>query len=328
MNNWILKKAQQLCAEAVPFAVATVVRRERPTSGEPGDKAIITADGTFLGWVGGSCAQPTVLKEAQSAIADGEPRLVLITPNLDEQPREGVTLYSMSCYSGGTLEIYIEPYLPEPQLLVCGASPAAEALVKIAKTVGFQVVLIDPSATLENFPGADVVLARIEADKIPPRRERYGVVATMGNWDEEAIKSLLTLNPDYIGVVASPKRFRAMARNIHQDGVSQEQLDSIKCPAGLDMPVRTLQETALSIAAEIVSIRRSRIQQAASKAETTATAKKSTTAEDPVCHMTVDPSMASAPVQFEGTAYYFCSEHCKRNFEKDPRKYVSVETKA
>jgi xanthine dehydrogenase accessory factor len=149
----------------------------------------------------------------------------------------------------------------------------------------------------------------------------------MGNWDEEAIKSLLTLNPDYVGVVASPKRFRAMARNIHQDGVSQEQLDSIKCPAGLDMPVRTLQETALSIAAEIVSIRRSRKQQAANSG-TTAAVAKSTAAEDPVCHMTVDPAMASAPVQFEGTAYYFCSEHCKRNFEKDPRKYVSVEAKA
>ena len=330
MNNWILKKAQQLCAEGVPFAVATVVRRERPTSGEPGDKAIITADGTFVGWVGGSCAQPTVLKEAQSAIADGEPRLVLITPNLNEQPREGIILYSMSCYSGGTLEIYIEPYLPEPQLIVCGASPVAEALVKIAKTVGFQVVLIDPSATSETFSGADVVLAQVEMEKIPVSRERYGVVATMGHWDEEAIKNLLALNPDYIGVVASGKRFREMVRNIRQDGVSQEQLDSIKCPAGLDMPVRTLQETALSITSEIVSIRRSRLAQPSSTPAgvVTPAAEQPTTAEDPVCHMAVDPSKASAPIQFEGAHYYFCSEHCKRNFEKDPRRYISVEAQA
>ena|SRR5438552_1765123 len=332
MNNWILKKAQQLSAEGVPFAVATVVRRERPTSGEPGDKAIITANGTFVGWVGGSCAQPTVLKEAQSAIADGEPRLVLITPNLNEQPREGIVLHSMSCYSGGTLEIYIEPYLPEPQLIICGASPVAEALVKIGKTVGFQVVLIDPAATSETFSGADVVLAHIEIEKIPVSRERYGVVATMGHWDEEAIKNLLALKPDYIGVVASRKRFREMARNIREEGVSQEQLDSIKCPAGLDMPVRTLQETALSITSEIVSIRRNRLAQPAAASTpagvVTAAEEKPTTAEDPVCHMAVDPSKASAPIQFKGAQYYFCSEHCKRNFQKDPRKYISVEAKA
>ena len=147
MNNRILEKAGEFLSQNVPFALATVVRRERPTSGEPGDKAIITSDGEFLGWIGGSCAQPTVLQEAKKAIADGEPRLVVLTPNLDEEPREGVELYRMTCYSGGTMEIYIEPYLPAPQLLVCGASPAAEALVKIGAAVGFKVILIDPSAT-------------------------------------------------------------------------------------------------------------------------------------------------------------------------------------
>ena len=139
MNNRILEKANEFLSQSVPFALATVVRRERPTSGEPGDKAIITSDGEFLGWIGGSCAQPTVLQEAKKAIADGEPRLVVLTPNLDEEPREGVELYRMTCYSGGTMEIYIEPYLPAPQLLVCGASPAAEALVKIGAAVGFKV---------------------------------------------------------------------------------------------------------------------------------------------------------------------------------------------
>ena len=139
MNNRVLQKASELLAEALPFALATVVRRERPTSGVPGDKAIITLDGNFLGWVGGSCAQPTVLKEAQKALADGEPRLVVLTPNLSEEPREGIELYRMTCYSGGTMEIYIEPYLPEPQLLICGVSPAAEALVKIGEAVGFKV---------------------------------------------------------------------------------------------------------------------------------------------------------------------------------------------
>src|SRR5215813_13142281 len=162
MNNRILEKASTLLAQGVPFALATVVRRERPTSGEPGDKAIITSDGEFLGWIGGSCAQPTVLQEAKKAISDGEPRLVVLTPNLDVEVRDGVELYRMTCYSGGTMEIYIEPYLPEPQLLICGASPAAETLVTIGKAVGFQVFLIDPSATAENFPAAQVILPQIK----------------------------------------------------------------------------------------------------------------------------------------------------------------------
>src|SRR5437899_8135187 len=178
MNNRILEKAGELLAQNVPFALATVVRRERPTSGEPGDKAIITADGEFLGWIGGSCAQPTVLEEAKKTIADGEPRLVVLTPNLDEESREGIELYRMSCYSGGTMEIYIEPYLPSPQLRVCRASPAAEALIKIGAAVGFNVVLIDPSATKEKFSAADVILPQIEPEMLGAFRERYAVVVT------------------------------------------------------------------------------------------------------------------------------------------------------
>jgi len=322
MNNWIIGKAQEFLAQGVPFALATVVRRERPTSSEPGDKAIITADGNLTGWVGGSCAQPTVIKEAQRAMADGEPRLVVITPNLAEPAREGATLYPMSCYSGGTLEIHIEPFLPEPQLVICGASPAAAALVKIGKTVGFQVVLIDPSAAGQ-FAGADLVLARVEQEKLPPCRERYAVVATMGNWDEQAVVDLLGISPDYIGVVASKKRFRQMMQGVHPDGISQEKLDSIRCPAGLEMPVRTLQEIALSIVAEIVSIRRSRAPQPEPQPKMTARM-----VEDPVCHMIVDAGATRTMVEFEGVVYYFCGPHCKNTFEKDPRGYISVEAKA
>jgi xanthine dehydrogenase accessory factor len=324
MHNRILEKANEFLAQNVPFALATVVRRERPTSGEPGDKAIITSDGEFLGWIGGSCAQPTVLQEAKKAIADGEPRLVVLTPNLDEESREGVELYRMSCYSGGTMEIYIEPYLPAPQLLVCGASPAAEALVKIGAAVGFNVILIDPSATKEQFSAADVILPQIESDKLGAARERYAVVATNGNWDEEAIKALLPLSPDYLGLVASKKRFQQILKELKDDGAAQEKLDSIKCPAGIDMPARTFPEVALSIIAEIVSLRRSQEKKAAAihgPAEVSA----SPSVEDPVCHMKIDPRAAAARSLYEGVTYYFCNSHCKSSFEKDPRKYLSTE---
>jgi xanthine dehydrogenase accessory factor len=326
MNNRILEKANEFLSRSVPFALATVVRRERPTSGEPGDKAIITSDGEFLGWIGGSCAQPTVLQEAKKAIADGEPRLVVLTPNLDEESQEGVELYRMSCYSGGTMEIYIEPYLPAPQLLVCGASPAAEALVRIGAAVGFNVVLIDPSATKEKFSAADVVLPQIAPDKLGAVRERYAVVATNGNWDEEAIKALLQLSPNYLGLVASKKRFQQIFKQLRDDGVPQEKLDLIKCPAGIAMPSRTFPEVALSIIAEIVTLRRSQEKQAA-VVRGSVEPSVAPLAEDPVCHMKVDPQTAAGSFLFAGITYYFCNTHCKNSFQKDPRKYLSVEAR-
>jgi xanthine dehydrogenase accessory factor len=265
-----------------------------------------------------------VLQEAKKAIADGEPRLVVLTPNLDEEAREGVELYRMSCYSGGTMEIYIEPYIPAPQLLVCGASPAAEALVKIGAAVGFKVILIDPSATEEKFSVAEVVLPRIEPENLSSTRERYAVVATNGNWDEEAIKGLLPLSPNYLGLVASKKRFQQMLRDLHDAGITQEKLDLIKCPAGIDMPARTFPEVALSIIAEIVTLRRNQEKKAVTP-HGFADVSASPLVEDPVCHMKVDPQTAAGSFYFAGITYYFCNAHCKNSFEKDPRKYLSTE---
>jgi xanthine dehydrogenase accessory factor len=327
MNNTVLRRAHELMVQGVPFALATVVRRERPTSGQPGDKAIITLEGEFVGWVGGSCAQPTVLQEAHKALADGEPRLVVLTPNLDAEVREGVELYRMTCYSGGTMEIYIEPYLPEPQLLICGASPAAEALVKVGKAVGFQVFLIDPSATAEKFPDAEVILPQVEAHKIPDTRERYAVVATMGNWDEEAIKDVLALSPEYIGLVASKKRFQELVSRLSGEGVSREQLALVTCPAGLDFAARTLPEVALSIMAEIVSRRRGRAEKGA-VTDSPGQVGLPAMAEDPVCHMSVDPQTARHRLDFEGLRYYFCNASCRTHFEKDPQKYLAKEIRA
>jgi xanthine dehydrogenase accessory factor len=327
MNNKVLQKAHELMVQGVPFAMATVVRRERPTSGQPGDKAIITLAGEFVGWVGGSCAQPTVLQEAQKALAEGEPRLVVLTPSLEAEVREGVELYRMTCYSGGTMEIYIEPYLPEPQLLICGASPAAEALVTIGKAVGFQVFLIDPLATAENFPAAEVILPQIEAGQFPNTHERYAVVATMGNWDEEAIKAILALSPAYLGLVASKKRFQEIVSRLSSEGVSREQLALVTCPAGLEIAARTLPEVALSIMAEIVS-RRRRHAEKGTAADSPVQVGAPAMAEDPVCHMSVDPQTARYRADFEGLTYYFCNASCKTHFEKDPLKYLAQEVRA
>jgi len=155
-------------------------------------------------------------------------------------------------------------------------------------------------------------------------RERYAVVATNGNWDEEAIKGLLPLSPNYLGLVASKKRFQQIFKQLRDDEVPQEKLDLIKCPAGIDMPARTFPEVALSIIAEIVTLRRSREKRAAA-VRGSVEPSADPLAEDPVCHMKVDPQTAAGSFLFAGITYYFCNTHCKNSFEKDPRKYLSAE---
>jgi xanthine dehydrogenase accessory factor len=169
-----------------------------------------------------------------------------------------------------------------------------------------------------------MVLPRIEPEKLASTRERYAVVATNGNWDEEAIKRLLPLSPNYLGLVASKKRFQQICKDLKDGGVAKEKLDLIKCPAGIDMPARTFSEVSLSIIAEIVTLRRSQEKKAAA-VHRSAEVSVPPLAEDPVCHMKVDPQTAAGSFLFAGITYYFCNAHCKNTFAKDPRKYLSME---
>src|SRR5215467_11296584 len=141
MFEEFLKKTAELASQGATFAVATVVRCVPPTSGKPGDKAVIHADGKLWGWIGGGCAQPVVVKEALKALAEGKPRLVRISPSPDA-PEEGIVDYTMSCHSGGSLDIYIEPVLPRPHLVILGRSAIAQALARLSAVVGYAVTVV------------------------------------------------------------------------------------------------------------------------------------------------------------------------------------------
>src|SRR5215469_10693829 len=141
MLEQFLKKTSELIAQGKTFAVATVVRCLPPTSGKPGDKAIIFADGKLWGWIGGGCAQPVVAKGALKALAEGKPKLVRISPKPDA-PEEGIVDYTMTCHSGGSLDIYIEPVLPKPHLVILGRSPIAQALARLGEMVGYAVAVV------------------------------------------------------------------------------------------------------------------------------------------------------------------------------------------
>jgi xanthine dehydrogenase accessory factor len=170
MYDEFFSKAYELLKEGLPFATAIVVRAEKPTSGKPGDKALITPTGVMHGWIGGSCAQPTVIEQALKTMADGEPRLIRLS--IDPEPlekREGVLDLPMTCFSGGTLEIYIEPHLPTPRLMVIGNLPVAQALVRLGQAMNYHVIAVDPDTEGHSTPEANEIITNLTkmVDRIP-----------------------------------------------------------------------------------------------------------------------------------------------------------------
>ena len=257
MFDEFFSTANELRSRGVPFATAIVVRAEAPSSAKPGDKAIVTLDGVMRGWIGGSCAQPTVVEEGLEAIADGRSRLVRITPDLDEQARPGIELRRMTCYSGGVLEVYIEPQRPRPSLLVVGHLPVARALAQLGRAMSFRVVVFDPQNEGSNLEHADEVVDSLE--RLP---EFSGpttsiVVASHGHYDETALELALRSSAPYVGLVASRKRAATIRRNLETKGLEHELLGRLRAPAGLDIAATRGDEIALSIMAEIVQHRRS-----------------------------------------------------------------------
>jgi xanthine dehydrogenase accessory factor len=314
-----LERAHALEQAGQAFALAVVVRAEKPTSAKAGASAIITADGALAGWVGGSCAQPSVIREALKALQDGVPRLLRLCPPeaMGRAPQAGVVEVALTCISGGTLEVYIEPHLSRPHLIAVGHLPVVEALAALGKGLTYTVSVIGLDATRERFPSVDLVLDRLDFSQVRVTPQTYVVVATHGNYDEEALEWALNTEAAYVALVASRKRAEAVVQYLRDSGLAPERLARLKYPAGLDIGASTPEEIALSILAEIVQARR------AAPASSTPLPASVPPAEarDPVCNMMVEIATARYIVEHGGRAYYFCSAGCKRAFEKEPDKY-------
>lgn len=317
-------RAIELSALGVPYAFATVVRAARPASCRPGDRAIIHADGRLEGWVGGSCAQPTVVAEALAALRDGESRLVAVTPHHDFPAREGMAVHPMTCISGGEIEVFVEPVVPAPQLIVCGASPVAAALVAIGSASGFDVIAVDPDATTDRFPAALHVAVSLEATEGSPlaaARRRYVVAATHGQWDEAAIEGALRLAPEYIGLVASRTRYEATIADLIAAGIQPQRLEVVRSRPGIDLGARTPAEVALGIVAEIVAFRRqgqvpdrepASAVIPAERAASPASTEDGELVEDPICGMKVLRRTSVHWLDHDGTRWHYCNARCRR----------------
>ena len=317
MFDQFLNKASELLAKGEPFAVAEVVRFLSPISGKVGDKAIIFADGTVWGWIGGGCAQPAVIKEALKALKDGRPRLVRISPSSSQE--EGIVAYSMTCHSGGTLDVYIEPVLPKPHILILGRSPVGRTLARLGKAINYSVSVAAPQADRESFPDADRVQPDLDLSGVRIGPQTFIVVSTQGECDEEALEQALKTNASYVAFVASKVKAARVLQSVAERGISTERLSHVRAPAGLNIQAGTEEEIAVSILAEIVQLSR---KQAVEQNDIATSQEVKEEARDPICGMTVDVGKAKYKSEFDGKSFYFCCGGCKQTFDQQPEKYV------
>lgn len=323
MFDQFLKETAELTAQGESFVTATVVRAIPPTSGKPGDKAIIHADGRISGWIGGGCAQPVVVKEALKALADGRPRLVRISPS-DSNPEEGIVDYTMTCHSGGALDIYLEPVKPNPQIMILGRSPVAQFLARLGSTIGYAVSMISSEAENNNIPGIETVTSGdfdLKGARIGPKT--FIVVSTQGVGDEDALEQAINSDAMYVAFVASKTKAAKVMEFLKSRGVSQEKISRVRAPAGLDIGATSPEEIAVSILAEIVQMRAHAAKGAAKPASSLTLNVISSEAKDPICGMMVEKSKAKHNTEFRGKTFYFCCAGCKQKFEQSPERYLA-----
>ena len=313
MADGLLALAAELQRAGEPFALATVVRCEAPTSAKPGAKALIREDGSVQGWVGGACAEPVVAREALRAIRDGRPRLIGLYGEGGRVPGriEGMLEFGMTCHSGGTLEIYVEPYLPKPVLVLVGHGPVVETLATLGRAADFAVSALTP----------DALPAEVERLLITSRASV--VVATHADSDEEVLERVLRTDAGYVSLVASRRRAGVILEALRARGVPPDRVGRLKAPAGLDIGAVTPQEIAVSILAEIIQQRRSD-KAGATEAEQPAVPAIRIESKDPICGMMVASVTARFRSEFSGRPVYFCCRHCKEMFDQDPVRYSAA----
>lgn len=295
----------ELQESGTPHVLATVVRAERPTSAKPGDRAVVHADGTMVGFVGGDCAQASVRTQALAALASGEPVLLRITPDADAgdggaagdggdgdsggpvRPIDGMVTVHNPCLSGGTLEVFLEPTAAPRLITVVGESPIARAVADLARHLGYQVV-----ARLDDGPTPEAVIVASHGEEAAP------------------LTAAARIGVGYIGLVASRLRGPSVLESLE---LSDDDKARIHTPAGLDIDAHTPGDIAVSIMAEII----------ASRSPQPATAEAPSSAIDPVCGMTVVAVDATLHADVDGVRYWFCAPGCRAAFLSDPAAYAT-----
>ena len=255
-NDRIFDCMAQMTGDNQPFALATVVRTLDATSAKAGAKAVIRADGSVEGWIGGGCVRGAVLKAAARALADGRPRLIRVGPDGEIDDADNIDIFTSHCPSGGTAEIFVEPMLPRPALLVMGASPTARAIADVGMAAGFAVTVAAPEAELEAFAEGCIRIEGYDVSEAPRAGESFVVVATQGRGDRRALEGAIATGSAYVAFVGSRRKSAKLRADLIAAGGDPERVEAVRGPAGLDIGAATPGEIALAVLADVVRERR------------------------------------------------------------------------
>lgn len=299
----LLQQAQQLSAALESYAMVTVARVTAPSSATLGAQAIVKADGSLHGWIGGGCAKSVVISAALEAIRLGTPKIVRIS-NDQIAPETGIEMHRMACASDGGIELFIHPHSAMPLLLVLGATPLAMAAREFASRVGFRVT--------DN----------------PADAPQVALVATQGEGDDAALVAALASPAARVLMIASPKKAASLRETMQQRGISKDRLDALEAPAGPDIGSATPAEIALAAVAGVIAWWRGSGHHSKRRAPAVVPLTAAAAARgyvNPVCGVIVDPSNARHTVDYGGDKFYFCCDGCKQSFDQDPQQYAAIQ---
>ena len=333
MFNELALKIEEHLGRGSNFAIAQVIDRLAPSSGKVGDKALILESGELIGWIGGGCVRGIVIKEALEVIRTKRYRRIRISPEGGTRETANYKEYVMSCQSEGTVEVLIEAVIPQPEVLIVGKSNIARKLAALASAADFRVTVMGRDADAQMFPMAHQVLDQVDFTSFKDGANRYILVATQGEEDDQSVLKALKTSAPYVGFVASTKKAADLKPFLIREGVPESRVEQLRSPAGLDINAKLASEVAISILAEIVShFRTGRAAEVVSTGEEPGPSQPEETASgdkfseeyyiNPVCQVPVSRKNPKHVLEYKGEMVYFCCDGCKVAFEQNPSQYI------
>ena len=345
-NDLMLRMEEQL-AKGSNFAVAQVIDRIAPTSGKVGDKALILETGELIGWIGGGCVRGIVIKEALDVIKTKRFRRIRISPEGGMRETPTFKEYVMSCQSRGTVEVLIEPVIPQPELIIIGKSNISRKLTALAHAADMRITVMSKGADVQMFPEAYSVLDHVDFESFRNFSNTYIIVTTQGEEDESSVLKAMKTPAKYIGFVASKKKSEDIKAFLAGNGVSEARIGDLRSPVGLDINAKLASEVAISILADIIDhFRQGNVSKASSSSSSSSCCSSNATdseeikesaqveptpeetkfAEEyyinPVCNVPVSKTSPKHVLEYKGEKVYFCCDGCKVSFEKNPAQYI------
>lgn len=335
MFNELAFQIEKHLAQGSNFAIAQVIDRIAPSSGKVGDKALILETGELIGWIGGGCVRGIVVKEALDVIKSKRYRRVRISPEGGTRETATYKEYVMSCQSKGTVEVMIEPVIPQPEIIVVGKSNIARKLVQMAAAADFRVSVMAIDADTQTFPAANAVSGEVDFGTIHSIPNTYIIVTTQGEDDELSVKKAMQTSVAYVGFVASAKKSEDIKAYLKSEGISDERIAQLRSPVGLDINAKLSSEVAISILAEVIdhfrngnAVEHIPVHEKVTTTESISTPAADKFAEDyyinPVCQVPVSKKNPKHIVEYQGEKVYFCCDGCKVSFEAEPAKYIKA----